>query len=242
LRTAGGVFFQLVDECKALMTKDRNSTDSDAGTVPSHFRCIICSITTTDEAGLWAHFDGQKHTKKLKLLNMQDPNGTAHTVPATTAGSSGAPAEKEIQHTDMPFRCEICGIFCTDTSGLEAHFAGQKHKKRVMKMQNVGEAESGGLDCETHNSNQQHAVSILNEYAQHTTQPISYTSGPIFGGSPTFVVFAEMRDRSGEVIHAKGFGSSKKEAKLNAAKQALRHLHNCKLEGGVFEGSSGEEK
>jgi len=87
----------------------------------THFRCEICGINTTDEAGLQAHFAGQKHMKKLKLLKIQDPHGTAQAAKlapsASAAVASKKPAEKEVQHTNMPFRYEMCGIFTTTKAG-----------------------------------------------------------------------------------------------------------------------------
>ncbi len=49
---------------------------------------------------------------------------------------------------EMPFKCEVCGIYTTSQQLMDGHMAGRKHLKRVA-MQLQQQQHEGEVDQET---------------------------------------------------------------------------------------------
>ena len=69
------------------------------------FRCEICKIETSNQAGLDQHISGKNHQKKVAKLGVENGKG--------------------------PFRCEICDVNASNQAALDLHLIGRAHRFQI---------------------------------------------------------------------------------------------------------------
>ncbi|XP_057989534.1 uncharacterized protein LOC110651816 [Hevea brasiliensis] len=118
----------------------------------NEWTCAICLVTTTSEADLISHLQGQRHADAYEKLTAKDETSKSKISPASLETCS--PLEKKemttakIEDGDIsnkphsklvqkPWTCSICQVIATSEAELTSHIQGHRHNECDEKLKTM---------------------------------------------------------------------------------------------------------
>ena len=108
-------------------------TDVD-GAVNYPSSCTLCNISFSCLNNAKNHFNGEKHRKKVKLLQVKaNPEQMLHVV--THPLQVKANPEQMLHVVTHPLQCDLCNVSLTDQMSAKVHFESLIHLNKVVYQQ-----------------------------------------------------------------------------------------------------------
>jgi len=100
------------------------------------FTCSLCGIQTNDDSTMQKHLLGNKHKKKLEVM---EKAGESLVKTENEATVQVKPDTTTIDKAKGKVFCDLCCIVTNDDSAMQIHISGAKHRKKLKLTANSGD-------------------------------------------------------------------------------------------------------